>query len=351
MKRRIGILGYDGVVALDIAGASEAFASTWVEEDGKRVPAYEIVLLSLNGKPFVSESGIAFRPHRSVQGRLGLDTLLIPGGRGLREVPAGARVAEWLRRRAPRIRRVASVCTGIYALAESGLLDGRRVTTHWRFVEDVRARFPSLEVVPDALFSKDGRFYTSAGVTAGIDLALAMIEEDHDAATALAVARELVVYLKRDGGQEQYSEPLRFQVAATDRIGELVSWMRGHLDEDLSVEALAERACLCPRQFSRRFQQSLRRSPAAFVNEMRLGEAKRRLPLPGMTVARVARSVGFRSDDAFRRAFERLYGVSPSAYRRRFPAALAAPAAVDGKGDPSVTGPSPARRRRGMALT
>jgi transcriptional regulator GlxA family with amidase domain len=339
-RKRIGFLGYDGVVALDIAGAAEAFACTTVQDDGRCVPAYEIVILSVTGEAFVSESGIVFHPHRGIQGRLELDTLIVPGGCGLRAAALNAKVAEWLRARAPKFRRVATVCTGIYALAASGLLDGRRVTTHWRFADDLAARFPALRLVPDALFTRDGRYYTSAGVTAGIDLALAMIEEDHGADAALAVARELVVYLKRPGGQEQYSEPLRFQVKATDRIGEIAAWMKGHLREDLSVEALAKRACLSPRQFNRRFRSVFRRTPAAFVTDLRLGEAKRRLTLPGMTIEGVAASVGFRSDDAFRRAFERRYGIVPSSYRRRFPAGGEA-----GRGDDNVT-PSP---RRGVA--
>lgn len=335
--RRVGFLGFDGAMALDIIGASEAFACTRLEEDGTTVSAYEVVLLSVTGRPFSTESGIAFRPHRGIRGRLELDTLVVPGGCGLREPAVNAKVAAWLKSRAPKIRRVATVCTGIYGLAPTGLLDGRRVTTHWRFVRDVAARFPALEVVPDALFLKDGSYYTAAGVTSGIDLALALIEEDHGAEVALGVARELVVYLKRPGGQEQYSEPLRFQSRATDRIGEIAAWMRGHLQADLSVEALAARACLCPRQFNRRFRAAFQVTPAAFVADLRLGEAKRRLTLPELNVAEVALSVGFKSDDAFRRAFERRYGIPPSAYRRRFAA---------GESDSVVTGPSRGRRKR-----
>ncbi|MGE0638890.1 MAG: GlxA family transcriptional regulator [Thermoanaerobaculia bacterium] len=316
--KRIGFLGYDGVVALDIVGASEAFASTFVEVNGESRPAYEVVLLGVRNRVFVSESGIAFRPQYGLDGRHALDTLIVPGGRGLREPGTQRRVVEFLRARAPRLRRVATVCTGIYGLAPTGLLDGRRATTHWRYVARVAEQFPALRMVPDALFCKDGRYYASAGVTAGIDLALAMIEEDFGAEVALGVARELVVYLKRPGGQEQYSEPLQFQSRSADRIGEVAAWVRGHLREDLSVEALAGRACLCPRQFSRRFRQAFRLSPAAFVSRLRLGEAKRRLTRPGTTLAEIAASVGFRSEDAFRRAFERRYGIAPSIYRRRF---------------------------------
>ena len=316
--KRIGFLGFDGVTALDLVGPSEAFAAALVEEGGALERAYEIVILSVNGRPFRAESGVLFRPHASLERAPRLDTLIVPGGRGLREARTNARVAAWLARRAPRIRRVASVCTGIYGLAPTGLLDGRRVTTHWRFARDVAERFPALRMDPNALYLQDGRFYTSAGVTAGIDLALALVEEDHGPQVALQVARELVVYLKRAGGQEQYSEPLQFQVEARDRIGELGAWIRNHLREDLTVEALAERACLCPRQFTRRFRALYQRTPAVFVEELRLGEARRRLATPAVTVEAVAASVGFKSADAFRRAFERRYGVSPSSYRGRF---------------------------------
>jgi len=316
--RRIGFLGYDGVTALDLVGPSEAFAAALVEDGGGLERAYEIVILSVSGRPFVAESGVRFRPHGRLDAAARLDTVIIPGGRGLREPRINARVAAWLKQRAPRLRRVASVCTGIYGLAPTGLLDGRQVTTHWRFARDVAERFPALRMNPNALFLQDGRFYTSAGVTAGIDLALALIEQDHGPEVALAVARELVVYLKRPGGQEQYSEPLQFQVETRDRIGELASWIPGHLREDLSVEALAARSCLCPRQFSRRFQAAFARTPAAFVEDLRLGEARRRLGAPGATVEGVAASVGFRSADVFRRAFERRYGISPSTYRGRF---------------------------------
>jgi transcriptional regulator GlxA family with amidase domain len=329
--RRIGFIGYDGVTALDLVGPSEAFGAAWIEDGGALRRAYEIVILSPNGRPFAAESGVVFRPQASLEAAPRLDTLIVPGGVGLREPRINARIGAWLERRAPRTRRVATVCTGIYGLAPTGLLDGRRVTTHWRFARDVAERFPALRMDPNALFLRDGRYYTSAGVTAGIDLALALVEEDHGAQVALQVARELVVYLKRSGGQEQYSEPLQFQVESRDRLGELAAWIPGHLREDLTVEALAERACLCPRQFTRRFRALYRRTPAAFVEDLRLGEARRRLAGPGVSVEAVSASVGFKSADAFRRAFERRYGVSPSNYRGRF----APPGVSDRRSTPS----------------
>jgi len=213
---------------------------------------------------------------------------------------------------------VASVCTGVYGLAASGLLDGRRVTTHWMFTADLARRFPRLRVEPNALFVKDGPFYTSAGVTSGIDLSLALVEEDFGPQVALAVARMLVVYLKRDGGQEQYSEPLRFQTQSSDRFSELAAWMAGHLHQDLSVEALAGRACVCSRHFSRRFKDAFGSTPAAFVADLRLNEARRLLSSGTSPVEAIAASVGFGGADSFRRAFERRFGITPTGYRGRF---------------------------------
>ena len=313
--RRIGFLVFDGVTALDLVGPAEAFA---VAGPDTPRPPYEVVVIGLGRRPSVAESGLLIQPSFTVADAPPLDTLIVPGGAGLRQPDTNRAVSDWLRRRARRIRRIAAVCTGIYGLAPSGLLDGRRVTTHWRFTGDLARRFPALHVEPDALYVKDGRFYTSAGVTAGIDLSLSLIEEDLGPAAALSVARELVVYLKRPGGQEQFSEPLRFQVAARDRLGDLAAWIAAHLDADLSVDALAKRAALSPRQLGRCMQRALQCSPAAFVQRLRLDEARRRLSAPASRVEHVAASVGFGSADVFTRAFERRFGIAPSAYRARF---------------------------------
>jgi transcriptional regulator GlxA family with amidase domain len=228
------------------------------------------------------------------------------------------KVSGWLLEKAKTTRRVASVCTGIYGLAATGLLDGRRATTHWRFAADVAKRFPKLRMEPNALFVKDGPFYSSAGITAGIDLALALIEEDFGAKIALSVAREMVVYLKRSGGQEQYSEPLQFQTNSSDRFAELVTWMTNNPTKQMSVESLARRASLSPRQFFRRFKEHFGSSPAMFVETLRLNEARRRLSAGESSIEGVAESVGFNGADSFRRAFERRFRVTPSKYRRSF---------------------------------
>ena len=319
--KRIGLLGYDGVQGLDLVGPLEAFM-TAMSGDGNVSAAprgcYETLIIGLTGKPFTSETGIVFQPHRTLRNAPALDTLIIPGGCALRTGETSTTISAWIERSAGRIRRIAAVCTGVYALAPSGLLDGRRVTTHWRFARDLKQRFPQLRVDPNALFLRDGKFYTSAGITAGIDLSLALIEEDYGPGIALSVARELVVYLKRPGGQEQYSEPLQFQVHSTDAFADLTAWMRGHLRQDMSVETLAQRACLSPRHFSRRFKDLFGTTPATFVEALRLDEARGRLADHRNAIKGVGASVGFKSGRAFGRAFERRFGVNPSSYRSRF---------------------------------
>lgn len=315
---RIGIIGYDGLTALDLVGPADVFASVPRDPEPGRPAPYEIVTLGARGRTFTTDSGLAFRASRTLETAPALDTLIVPGGAGLREPRLNARVAAWVKARAGRFRRVVSVCTGIYGLAPTGLLDNRRVTTHWAFAADVARRFPRLRVEADALFVKDGPFYTAAGVTSGIDLALALVEEDFGPQVALSVARMLVVYLKRAGGQEQYSEPLRFQTRSEDRFSELAAWMAGHLHEDLSVETLAARACVSGRQFARRFKRSFGTTPAAFVEDLRLNESRRLLASGTSPVESVAGTVGFRSSDSFRRAFERRFGITPTGYRSRF---------------------------------
>jgi transcriptional regulator GlxA family with amidase domain len=317
--RRIGIIGYEGVTALDIVGPADVFATanglSPATPDG---PAYEIVLIGLNGKAFKSDSDLVFKPARTLGNAPSLDTLIVPGGHGLRVPAASAKVAAWITARAGRIRRIASVCTGIYGLAPTGLLDGRRVATHWNFVADVTRRFPKLRVEPDSIFVKDGSFYTAAGVTSGIDLSLALVQEDLGPRVALAVARLLVVYMKRPGGQEQFSEPLRFQTQSSDNFSNIAAWMAGHLNADLSVEALAGRAGVSARHFSRRFRRAFASTPAAFVEGLRLDEARRLLSSGSAPVEGIAESVGFASGDSFRRAFERRFRITPTGYRGRF---------------------------------
>ena len=326
------LLGYAGVQTLDIAGPLDAFASA----NSARPGAYLALTASLDGAPFVSESGLRIAPDAALRDAGAIDTLIVPGGAGLRTPALYEEIARAVRQCAASCRRIVSVCTGIYGVAPTGLLDGRRATTHWRFADDVAARFPAVRLDCDRIFIKDGPLYTSAGITAAIDLALALIEEDHGPRLALTVARDLVVYLKRSGGQRQFSEPLQFQARAGDRFADLAAWIASHLSDDLSVERLAARAALSPRQFSRRFTRAFGQTPSDQIEALRLDAARDHLTESSAQVESIATAVGFRSNDAFRRAFDRRFGLSPTEYRRRFP-----PTPLQHAGDYDVDVPPP----------
>jgi transcriptional regulator GlxA family with amidase domain len=324
-RRRVGVIGFPGANAIDIAGPLEVFATAGRDGDSCRAQgAYETLLIGLTRAPFRLESGLTMLPDCVLAEAPGLDTLIVPGGWGLREPATCAAVAAWLRVQAAGVRRLCGVCTGIYGLAAAGLLDGRRATTHWRLAEDVARRFPGVQLQGDALFVRDGRLYTSGGITAGIDLALALVEEDLGATTALAVARELVVYLKRPGGQDQYSEQLRWQARSAGHgeagFTDLVAWVHAHLQQDLSVERMAARMGVSPRHFSRRFTAAMGCTPGQMVESARLDAARERLLASRDPVERIASSVGFASADVFRRRFARRFGISPRSYRERFSA-------------------------------
>jgi transcriptional regulator GlxA family with amidase domain len=321
--KHIGLLGFDGVAALDLTGVLEAFHIAGGADWRGPPRRYAAHVIGVTAKPFIAESGLRLMPDTTLADAPPLDTVVIPGGPGLREEKTNAIVAEWLRVHGRKARRVVSVCTGLYGLAASGLIDGCRATTHWLHAADAARRFPKVRIEPDAIYIRDGKFYSSAGMTAGIDLALALIEEDHGAALALSTARQMVVYMKRSGGQLQYSEPLRFQTRAGDRFSALVGHIVGDLSADWSVEAMAERTGLGPRQFARRFKTAFHASPAVYVERLRLDEARLRLASGRDKLAGIAHAVGFSSDDAFRRAFERRFGVTPGTYRGRFAAHVA----------------------------
>ena len=322
--RRIGIVGYEGVNALDLTGPNEVFASSLAQgSDG--ASAYQVTCVSPDGGPFRSGSGLRFSAECSLAAApADFDTIIVPGGPGIRAPEVLEPIAAWLRERAPETRRMVSVCTGLIALGASGLMDGRRATTHWRHVDELAGLYPKIKLEPDAIFVRDGCFATSAGITAGIDLALALVEEDLGPTAALAVARQLVVYVRRSGGQRQYSEPLRFQARAPNRFADLAAWIPANLTADLSVEALAERTHCSPRHFARLFKDAFGASPAEFVEALRLAAAAERLVGSASAVDTVAASVGYASGSVFRRAFERRFGVAPSHYRERFSGDLVA---------------------------
>jgi transcriptional regulator GlxA family with amidase domain len=219
---------------------------------------------------------------------------------------------------APNVRRIGSVCSGAFILAEAGLLDGRRATTHWGWCKELAQRYPRVKVDPDPIFVRDGSIYTSAGVTAGMDLALALVEEDHGRELALRVARQLVLFLRRPGGQSQFSAQLAVQAADREPLRELQAWIADHLNQDLSVEALADRVAMSPRNFARVFSREVGVTPARFVEQARVEAARRRLEESAHGVDAIASQCGFGTAESMRRAFLRRLHVPPSAYRHRF---------------------------------
>ena len=311
----IGILGFDGVTTLDLAGPLEALTAARVSDSGGTSQrCYETMLIGLTSKTFVAESGATFKTQKTLEAAPALDTVIIPGGSGIRTPEVKAKISDWLTKR-DKPRRIVAVSTGIYAVAASGLLESRQVTTHWRFAPSLAREFPNLHINRTASFLKDGPYYSSGGGTAAIEMTLSLIEEDYGKSVALGVARELVVDLRPPGEESSDADPYQYELDPTERLADLPAWIAAHLRSNLSVEALAKRTSLCPRHFSRLFKQIYHVTPATFVEQMRLNEARRRLLSSRNSIAAVAVSVGFKSTDAFRRAFERRFEVTPRDFR------------------------------------
>jgi transcriptional regulator GlxA family with amidase domain len=308
--RHTVVLAFPGVQSLDVAGPVEVLAAAG---------GYRIDVVAPAPGPVPAHSGLVLHAERALADVRGpLDTLLVAGGEGTAEVMGDAGVLRAVRRLAAGSRRVASVCSGAFVLAEAGLLDGRRATTHWGSCGLLAARYPSITVEPDAIFVRDGEVWTSAGVTAGIDLALAMVEDDLGRDVALRVARRLVVFLKRPGGQSQFSAQLAGQFAEREPLRELQTWVTDHLAEDLSVERLAAEVAMSPRNFSRAFRREVGRTPARFVEHARVDAARRLLEETARPVAEIASGCGFGTAETMRRTFLRALKVTPSDYRDRF---------------------------------
>ena len=316
--RTVLIVLFDGVQSLDVTGPLEVFntANRWrIERDA--APGYAITTASLGGDAVRTTSGLGLLPDLDLAS-VGHDPdlMVVPGGAGARRRDPD--LVGWLRRNAPGARRLASVCTGAFLLAEAGLLTGRTVTTHWERCADLAAQYPDVTVDPDPIFIKDGDLATSAGVTAGIDLALALVEDDLSREAALTVARQLVVFLRRPGSQSQFSAQLCAQVAERQPLRDVQQWIAEHPAADLSVETLAERASLSPRQFARAFAAETGLPPGRYVDLARLEAARRHLEDTAAGVEQAARACGYGTPEAMRRAFVRALGVSPAEYRRRF---------------------------------
>jgi transcriptional regulator GlxA family with amidase domain len=313
--KRIGILGFESVIASHLTGPTVAFTAASLDNAyGGRIACYDVRIIGLTLRPFRAESGMMLIPNETTRTAAGFDTIIIPGGSGLRRPEISLHVSDWVLSLVKDTRRFASVCTGIYGLAPTGLLDNRDVTTDWRFASDVSRRFPKLKVDHGRRVVKDGPFFTSSGLTPGIDLSLAMIEEDYGLQVALSVRDDLVTYLESKQGDGEFAKLIEFDSHPRDRFAELVAWMVRNLHRDLSVDTLARRACMCPSHFSRAFKSIFGSPPAEFVRNLRLNEARRRLSTRGKALQSVAASVGFANPEVFHRAFARRFGTRPSDY-------------------------------------
>ncbi len=314
------MLAYPNAQVLDITGPLEVFgrAARWLRDHGlSRELVYRVEIVAARSGPFATSSGmrlVAERGYRSVRSA---DTLLVAGGVGHREAAADAALHTWLQAMAGKVTRLGSICNGALILAAAGLLKGRRATTHWAFLRDLQ-RSLGAGVCDDAIYIRDGNRYTSAGVTAGMDMALAMLEEDWGTPVALAVARELVLFLKRPGGQSQFSDYLAAQFSEDSTLKGVQLWMLEHLAQDLSVAHLAERACMSSRNFARHFKHSVGMSPGQYVRQLRINAARRKLEQTPLRMRQIAQRCGFGSEESLRRSFVAALGVSPAAYRERF---------------------------------
>jgi transcriptional regulator GlxA family with amidase domain len=311
MTRTIGMLIFPGFQLLDAAGPISAF------EHASRAtarPAYQLRVLALSAGPVVSSSGVPLLAEAFEEAGC-LHTLIVSGGWGTRDLVSCEATLGFIRAAAGPARRVASVCTGAFLLAAAGLLDGCRATTHWHAAGEFARRFPRVAVEPDRIFVREGKVWTSAGITAGIDLALALIADDLGEAAARRVARELVVYHRRPGGQSQFSALLDLE-SPGGRFAALLAWARERLDERLPVERLADQAAMSPRNFARAFAAETGMTPAKAVEHLRLEAARAHVEDSGTSLARVAEVTGFRDPERMRRAFIRAFGQPPQALRR-----------------------------------
>jgi transcriptional regulator GlxA family with amidase domain len=361
--REVAIVAFKGVQSLDVTGPLEVFAGAQLlvgrdggnghddggnghdsgnGRDGGNGPdsgnghdggnsdrGYRTTVLSIDGAPVTTSSGLTIAPHASLDGAPAvIDTLIVAGGPGARQASEDTALLQWIAARTPAARRVASVCTGAFVLAAAGILNGRRATTHWAAAAALADRHPQVRVDPEPIFVRDGNVWTSAGVTAGMDLALAMVEEDTDRETALTIARHLVLFLRRPGNQSQFSATLAAHTPARTGLREAQRYAVEHLDADLSVQELAARAHMSTRHFARSFHAEVGLTPARYVERLRLEAARRRLEEGEEPVAAIAVACGFGTAETMRRTFVRALGVGPAEYRRRFHTIAAAPEAA-----------------------
>jgi transcriptional regulator GlxA family with amidase domain len=319
-RHTIEIVAFPDVQLLDVTGPLQVFASANETRRVSGQPPYYDIRVVARSSPVMSSSGLALLAHGLSPRARSIDTLIVAGGAGVPAASQDKRLVSWLAKRASAAKRVASVCTGAFVLGATGFLDGKRVVTHWAECEHLARRCLKARVEIDPIFLQDGKVWTSAGVTSGIDMALAMVEMDVGHAAAIAVARDLVVFLKRPGGQSQFSAALALQ-HGDDRLDRLHSWIAGHLAEDLSVAALAARVRMSERTFLRRYSAVMGQTPARAMENMRVEAARQLLATTRLSIKRIAARCGFGSEETLRRSVLRKVGVTPSEYRSRFSSA------------------------------
>ena len=327
--KRIGIVGFEEVTALHLVGLADAFLAAALDDGyGGRIRCYEVCTIGASSASFRTESGLVFHAAADLASAPECDTVIVAGGSGLRDEGTVDRIAAWLLDQSTSTRRLAAVGTGVLALAATGLLDGHEVSCHWRIARAVAQRFPRLKIDHKKPLTRSGRHYTCNGLSGGLNLALAMIQEDYGPYVARSVAQELALSLSP---QSQPTTDVRTMNGTTDRFADLIAWIMRNLHADLGVDVLAQRACMCPDHFSKAFKSVFGTPPSEFIENLRLNEAHRRLSKRQKTVQSVASSLGFANSGAFQRAFERRFGQRPSRLleqRRPRQANGARPAAV-----------------------
>jgi transcriptional regulator GlxA family with amidase domain len=317
-KRNIGVVIFPEAEVLDITGPHEVFAMALAYQQQQNLPQqYNVFLISKTLKPVAMSSGMKLHPdYRFDDCPLPLDTLIVPGSESIDKALHDPALLDWIKLQSSKVRRLVSICTGAFFLAKLGLLDGKRATTHWGFCPLLQKMYPKVEVVSNAIYINEGNTYTSAGITAGMDLSLALIEEDVGKEIAMQVARKLVLFYRRPGGQNQFSELLLSQ--SNSYFNELIDWIMQNLTEDLSIEKLSEQVSMSPRNFTRQFKKELDETPSKFIEKLRLQHARILLEDSASGLKEVAGQCGFKSEEQMRRAFQRELCVTPQEYRTRF---------------------------------
>lgn len=321
MKRSVLLLGFPGIQALDLVGPAEVFAAATLKlaADAYDDTGYDVTVVSAGGAPFATGTGLAFAAEPLPDPTTPIDTLVLPGGRGQDDVRADAELMTWTRTMSANTRRVISVCTGAFIAAEAGLLDGCRATTHWAYADRLAREYPAIDVDPDPIFLRSSEHvWTAAGVTSGIDVALALVEDDHGHELAQSVARWLVLYLRRPGGQTQFAAPVWMPRAKRAPIRQVQEAIEAEPGAVHSISDLAGRAAMSPRHFTRVFTEEVGEAPGAYVERIRTEAARRQLEETDDTVAAIATRCGFGTAETMRRNFIRRVGVPPDRYRTAF---------------------------------